>query len=359
MPTAPTVSRAPSPAVRIKDPLASFALHRGYSSRIRSVLCRNPHTAEAGVRMNACARRLGVLLEERPGDQLKAHLEDARLCQLRACPFCEWRKVRAWRARILKACEEVRTDYPKMRPLMLTLTVKNCPVDELSHTLDRMNNAWRLLSRRRWFPSDLWFRRTEVSLGRPSDGPGDVPAPPSEDGDDGHLENDPTALSAALTGGVGGVNGGRLWAHPHFHVLMWVRPSYWGRDYIKQRDWATYWAEALHADYLPVIDVRKAYADRGGREPEVPDVDAACEAAKYITKATDMLALGDELPDFLDQLRGRRMVAVSRRLRQYMKAEDISEAELMDPCPVLDRKAEWAYAIAQWVEDTSTYQLIP
>ena len=38
----------------------------------------------------------------------------------------------------------------------------------------------------------------------------------------------------------------RLMAHPHFHALLLVKPSYFkGQGYIKQGDWVEMWSKAL------------------------------------------------------------------------------------------------------------------
>ena len=45
-------------------------------------------------------------------------------------------------------------------------------------------------------------------------------------------------------------------AHPHFHALLLVKPSYFTINYIKQGDWVEMWAKALRADYLPSVNVK-------------------------------------------------------------------------------------------------------
>ena len=55
-------------------------------------------------------------------------------------------------------------------------------------------------------------------------------------------------------------------AHPHFHALLLVKPSYFTINYIKQGDWVEMWAKALRADYLPSVNVKavKATLDEKG-----------------------------------------------------------------------------------------------
>ena len=57
-----------------------------------------------------------------------------------------------------------------------------------------------------------------------------------------------------------------MMAHPHFHALLLVKPSYFTINYTKQGDWVEMWAKALRADYLPSVNVKavKATLDEKG-----------------------------------------------------------------------------------------------
>ena len=80
-------------------------------------------------------------------------------------------------------------------------------------------------------------------------------------------------------------------AHPHFHALLLVKPSYFTINYIKQGDWVEMWAKALRADYLPSVNV-KAVKSHFRRKKGRKQLDKAiCETLKYSVKPSD-LALG-------------------------------------------------------------------
>ena len=46
--------------------------------------------------------------------------------------------------------------------------------------------------------------------------------------------------------------------HPHIHVLMMVRPSFFQskKDYITQKEWSDMWSQSLKVDYVPMVDIR-------------------------------------------------------------------------------------------------------
>ena len=60
--------------------------------------------------------------------------------------------------------DELRSQYPNHRFLMLTLTLENPPIGALRETLQHMNKAWQRLIKRKEFGSvDGWIRTTEVT----------------------------------------------------------------------------------------------------------------------------------------------------------------------------------------------------
>ena len=107
---------------------------------------------------------------------------------------------------------------------------ENPPVTELRDTLKHMNDSWKRLIETKRFKSGVagFLRTTEVTRG----------------------------------------NDGKMMAHPHFHALLLVKPSYFTINYIKQGDWVEMWAKALRADYSPSVNVKavKATLDEKGRK---------------------------------------------------------------------------------------------
>ena len=60
-------------------------------------------------------------------------------------------------------------------------------------------------------------------------------------------------------------------AHPHYHCLLMVPPTYFQADYLKQSEWAWLWQECLRVNYRPVIDVKTVKADDKGRNVSGPE----------------------------------------------------------------------------------------
>ena len=307
-------------------PLDKFTRHRAYNSQISRHLQADENLMDLSKRIGNCAPVLGLEIAEVNDSHLETRLRSHRACNARLCPWCEWRRTKAWRARLINGLEALEQEQPKLTPVFLTLTVRNPLLTDLRETIAEMNLAWRRMTNSRWFPTPYWFRRTEITIGS--------------------QPNEPDK------------------AHPHFHVLLMVPPSYWGKKYIKQSEWQKQWMMALRADYIPVIDIRRAKSKpksglkstSGKNSPMSASTSAAIEAAKYLSKATQLIELGDTMPEFHWQTRGLRLYACSKSLRSFIPQADISAEEMNDATFTPEEtKTDLMYATAVWFEDTKQY----
>lgn len=199
-----------------------------------------------------------------------------------------------WQARFYQSLPKLVEQYPKARWVFLTLTVRNCPVEELRSTLQAMNSAWRRLVARKEFKPVLgWVRTTEVTRG--NDGA----------------------------------------AHPHFHALLMVPPSWFtGRQYVKQHRWVELWADVMRLDYLPNVDVRavKPKAPKGAQSATDATAQAlqgaVAETLKYSTKPTDMVADQSWFLELTKQTHKLRFVATGGALKHVLKVEQETDQDL-------------------------------
>lgn len=304
------------------DVFGKFSRHRQYNSPISRDLMLDTDTRDIGRKIANCALTLKaeVLLHE--GFEPEANLKAARLCNTRLCPFCEWRRTSAWRARLYKGITALYEDHPKFRGVFATFTVKNVPLEDLGDQLSEMNRAWDRMTKRSFWPTEYWFRRTEVTIGA-------------------------------------NTYGGGLSAHPHFHVLLMVKPSYFSHGYVKQTEWQKQWMDSARLDYVPVVDVRSAKKKSSDGLNSVEDAKSAVvEAAKYAAKATALMELGPAISELHWQLRNRRLYAVSSKLRKYIKSGDISAEEMLDnDAKPLPEGTERLKCVLQWFEDSNTYEI--
>lgn len=231
-------------------------------------------------------------------------LKNANFCRIRHCPVCQWRKSLFWKHNMYVAYDEIKEKYPTHRWLFLTLTVKNCEIGDLRETLQNMNKAWDRLAKRKVFKSvvDGWIRTTEVT--RPKDA------------------NDPSHKKICPIKG-------NTHAHPHFHVMLLVKPSYFAKNYIKQDEWTELWRDVLRVDYQPVVDIRaiKNKSRKKDFDPDVAVKNAIAETLKYAVKPSDLVGDGSKKANewFFELTRQTfklRFISSGGALKNAFKSED-------------------------------------
>lgn len=145
-------------------------------------------------------------------------LYQAYFCKNKLCPMCNWRRSMKYSYQTSRIVDEAIKQEPKARFLFLTLTVKNVEGEALNSTISQLTKSFDRLFRRAKVKKNLlgYLRSVEVT----------------------HNENDNTY-------------------HPHIHVLMMVKSSYFkGGNYISQIEWSGIWSQSLKVSYTPMVDIR-------------------------------------------------------------------------------------------------------
>lgn len=247
-------------------------------------------------RIENCSLLLDFALSTTSEGAVGLKLSSVHFCRVRHCPVCQWRRSLMWRARFLQAIPRIFEARPDARFIFLTLTVRNCELSELRSTLSQMNKAWVRLSQRKQFPALGWVKSVEVT--RSSTGE----------------------------------------AHPHFHALLMVNPSYFKRGYLSQAKWTELWQASLRATYTPVVNVKVVKP-----RPSAEDTPAAALAAgvlevlKYGVKEGDLVADREWLAELTRQMHKTRAVAVGGELRQFLSEDEpedlinVDETNLEEP----------------------------
>ena len=320
MHAAPTARRSSASPCTHSGVLDKFSKHRRYNLPICRELAMDTETVDLAKAIGRCATTLGVEIDLDAERGPEALLRAAGCCNRRLCPFCEWRRSRAWRRRFFQGLPEFHSDFPTHKPIFLTLTVRNCRVEDLRDTIAHMNRSWKRLTMLALFPTKFWFRRTEVTLQS-----------------------------------IKGENlGAGRFVHPHMHILLMVPASYFSRDYIKQSTWQKAWMMSSRLDYTPVVDVRRATSpSSSGGATIAQSRTAALEASKYITKATDLINMESALGEYHRQVKGLRLSASSASLKPYIADSPIDEKELTDSGE--SPMGETLKGTAVWFEDIGEY----
>lgn len=285
--------------------------HRAESDAIAR-LYRRSQFPEYAERIEACSNVLGFNHEVNPETgETKLKLNSALFCRVRHCPICQWRRTMMWRSRCYKAFKKIVKDYPNHRYLLLTLTVRNPPVDELRDTLTWMNQSWKRLIQKTEFPAVGYVRSTEVTR---SD--------------------------------IG-------YAHPHFHAILMVPESYFKKGYICKDRWIQLWREAGRMDYDSSLKVKAVPINSGqGEKLDAKLVKALCECVKYSVKPSDLAFNVEWLEKITIQLHKTRSFSLGGIVKNYLSEKE-PENLISDNEPIEDSSSDSLYF--SWQQKVQKY----
>lgn len=266
--------------------LGKMARKRG-SALLLAAAWRRLGDIDRAVAVEQCGTYLEVSTMQDHSERITA----ANFCRQRLCPLCTWRRS----ARIFAATSQImdyidRTDNDH-KYLFLTLTVRNCPGDQLAVTLDAMQQAWhRMCCNKAWQRRVIGSMRTLEITRNPDDGT----------------------------------------YHPHYHVILVVPANYARRSsglYWDHAAWQRAWAQAARLPYDPMVSIE---AVKGGKRRGIE------EMAHYLAKDTeyiipeDTTATDSIVATLHEALSGRRLIAYSGIMLQAQRALRIRDPESGD-----------------------------
>jgi plasmid rolling circle replication initiator protein Rep len=143
--------------------------------------------------------------------------------------------------------DRVQDKYQNLRPVFLTLTIKNPTHEELNDIIRHMIQSWRRLTEHRTFREQIdgWYRTLEITY---------------------NIKDDTF--------------------HPHLHVILMVDKRYFSKSndkYIDIYKWVYLWRMSAKLDYDPVCWIRRVNQKKGNQYK------AIAEIVKYCTKDSDYL----------------------------------------------------------------------
>ena len=255
-------------------------------------------------------------------------LKQAYFCKQRLCPMCQWRRSLFTFHDFLSVAHRAQENNPGIQFVLITLTAKNVPGDQLHDEISHYMASYERLCRYKAFKQSIigTYRTFEITA--------------NEERND---------------------------FHPHFHIIGAVNKSYFTNHYIKHDQLMNMWRKAFQIDYDPNVDIRKVKKKNRNTQTVLEEIktynesshkeaiaQAAAEVAKYSVKVGDMLRQKNrkEVVETLDSvLRNRRFISYGGILndaRKELKAEKkIQEIENSDLVNVSNEEKICACPICQ------------
>lgn len=277
---------------------------------------KNPTLSRIGERMLECGGILAFDRIRKVDGGVRRRVSKAKFCKSRLCTMCQWRRAllsskqleqvvqahwegaEAWGPDGIEAQLIAR---PKDKALFLTLTAQTVSAEDLPAQIDKFYKAFDRMRRTKRLQSFVtsWFRSLEVTY-----------------------------------------NSKTKKFHPHFHVLLMVKPDYTSNPayFLDQRDgkweWSKLWQWAMDLEYLPVVDIRLV---KGSRQSVMNDEvrKGMRELSKYCTKPLGFVCEVDGVysvnPEVLKALhiglKGRRLFGWGGNFKEARKVLQLQDAE--------------------------------
>lgn len=242
----------------------------------------------------------------------KRKLVSTNFCHHRFCRECSLRISHIKYHNLIKILKVAKENY-NQKFLHLTLSLKNCGMNELTKGLDNLQMGFKNLFSRRKYKRVIngYYRSLEITF-----------------------------------------NEEKKTFHPHLHIIIAVDPSYfnYGKDFLWQNEMIEEFKQSAKVDYLPTAHISSLYwLDENGEkvfefeENEDEDLNlnfekAIKEGAKYVTKIKDILELKDEdlkievMKNMNNSLYNRRLSSyggILRKIFNDLKLEDEDNANLL------------------------------
>ena len=243
-------------------------------------------------------------------------LYQAYFCKNKLCPMCNWRRSMKYSYQTSRIVDEAIKQSPKGRFLFLTLTVKNVPGIELNNTISQLTQSFDRLFRRAKVKKNLigYLRSVEVT----------------------HNEDDKTY-------------------HPHIHVLLMVRPSYFNSkdNYITHEEWGEMWSQSLKVDYVPMVDIRTVKETGKGLRG------AVLETAKYPTKPIKLdvenKQVVDDLYNGLYRKRQLGYGGLFKTIKKQLQLDDVENGNLVKTSDEENDLSSGTKIVAYWNATKQNY----
>lgn len=229
-------------------------------------------------------------------------LFNANFCKNRYCPICAKNKS-------LKDARDVKilTEYLRdlgFEFLFATLTAPNCQQSELKEEITKYNKALsKMLKDEKYNFIQGYIRKLEITF------------------------NDDKSSKSYRT------------FHPHFHILICVRKSYFKKAYVSKQVWLADWRKAMKDSSITQIDIKKVSL---GRKNNIDK--SILELTKYITKHFDFYSDIDVFENFYKGSKGKQMFAFSGIFRDAKRKLKNKELEKYAG---EQKEIEWFYLFTQ------------
>lgn len=294
----------------------------GFGKHIRKVEHKKMQTIKASdfldkhlsrksiARVDTCHNYMRFLTDR---DLEKKRLQFANSCGQRFCPTCSWKKSKKDALKISVLTSAIK-DREGLNFLFLTLTSPNVSAEDLSSEIKKLNLAYSKMFKRDKIKKAVvgYIRKLEVTTDQ-------NPIITKE------LYKRKKKYFANRGLKVGDANPQYNTYNPHFHCILAVGKSYFGKNYIKQDEWLDMWREAK--DDMTITQVKVTAVKNLDDTKEEVTSNPILEIAKYTAKDSDLFTNQDVFDTLYLALKGRQLIVYSGIFKDYAKMYENGELD--------------------------------
>lgn len=159
------------------------------------------------------------------------------VCKSRVCPYCSEKTSKKMIAIFNKNINKFYEENKKNVFFSLTLTVKNCPIEGVKEEIEKISKGLE----------KLLTRKTFQSLQNPEINPSKSDC--SKKCFQGYVRGYVRKLEVDYSGPEE--------AHPHFHIILCLKPCMLGKKYISKNVLSLMWQEVMGLDYEPQVNMKR------------------------------------------------------------------------------------------------------
>ncbi|MDS4900211.1 protein rep, partial [Streptococcus pneumoniae] len=144
--------------------------------------------------------------------------------------------------------------------------------------------------------------------------------------------------------------------HPHIHVLMMVKSSYFsgaGDNYVSQEEWGRMWEQSLKVDYVPMVDIRSVKEIGKGLKG------AILETAKYPIKPIKLDVENKQVVgDLYNGLYRKRQLGYGglfKEIRKRLQLSNVENGDLVYTSDDNDEMSKGTKIVAIWNATKQNY----
>jgi plasmid rolling circle replication initiator protein Rep len=286
-------------------------------------------------RMRSCATHLVYEVKSHiTTGEIKYDLQSIHTCKVRVDPVCTWARSRIWRSRLDDGLTRLMIDHPSTRFIFLTLTDITCDVTELGAKIKLLNKSFDKLLKRRGIKNNVlgYIKSTEITRRFDwYDSKGKFIERHGTTWFKRHASKKKHTWTAKPSSEV----------HPHFHVLLAVKPNYFSRAYITQLQWIEYWKESLGTIEFRKVDIRTVKPNPKYENDKLGLLSSVLELAKYSTKPCDLVFDKDFLAQFIKQIHGTKHIVTGGLIKKYVNDTELSEEDIVNDSSEETIEDEW------------------